>query len=216
MSNIFNITTGRRRAIFIISFLLGLFVIVQSRSFTGITQLKTRDSASNTFREIQILADTNRNLQSEIVGLEELLLKTKDNSLSLKVLEEEIVKFKVINGGMAIFGPGVVVTAPAGTEIASLVDLVNELYSSGAEAVSVNGARLSGTSFGFDTIPNGQILMRGNILQPPYAVAAIGDRTTLENALRQQGGLVQRYERHHPGKTLKILKKDRIDMGKGE
>lgn len=214
MLNLHSLNTGRKRAILITSFILGVFLVVQSRSFEGITQLTTRDSASNTFREIQVLRDTNRNLQTEITTQEDLLAKTKDSSSSLKVLEQEIAKFEVINGGKAIFGSGITVSVPEHTEIASLIDLANELLGSGAEAVSVNGARLLGNSFGFDGIPNGQILLNGNILQPPYIFSAIGDSTTLENALRQAGGIIQRYERKHPGKTFHVQKKDRIDMEK--
>lgn len=214
MLNLHNLNTGRRRAILITSFILGVFFVVQSRSFEGITQLATRDSASNTFRELQVLRDTNRNLQSEISNLEDLLTKTKDSSLSLKVLEGEIAKFEVINGRQVIYGPGIAVAVPDRTDIASLIDLSNELLSSGAEAISVNGVRFLGNSFGLDGIPNGQILLNGSILQPPYIFSAIGDSTTLENSLRQSGGIIQRYERKHPGKTLRIQKKDRIDMEK--
>ncbi len=214
MLNLHSLNNDRKRAILITSFILGVLFVVQSRSFEGITQLATRDSASNTFREIQVLRDTNRNLATEISNLEDLLTKTKDSSSSLKVLEEEIAKFEVINGGLPVYGAGITVTVPDHTEIASLIDLTNELLGSGAEAVSVNGVRLTGNDFGFDGIPNGQVLLNGNILQPPYVFSAIGDSTTLENALRQAGGIIQRYERKHPGKTLHIVKKDRIDMDK--
>ncbi len=212
MLNLHSLSTARKRVIFVTSFILGLFFIVQSRSFEGVEQLVIRDSASNTFREMQVLRDTNRNLLGEIDSLEELLVRTKDSSLSLKVLEEEIQKFRVITGQTSVYGPGVVVTVPDKTEVASLVDLANELFSSGAEVVSVNGVRLTRNTFGFENIPSGQILMNSTILHPPYIFAAIGESTTLENSLRQQGGIVQRFERLHPGKTLAISKKDRIDV----
>lgn len=214
LPNLNPLNTQRRRAIFITSFILGVFVVIQSRSFDGLTQINTRDSASNTFRELQVLRDTNRNLQGETVSLQDLLEKTKDSSSSLKVLEQEIRKFEVINGNQKIKGPGIIVHVPDHTELASLIDLTNELFNTGAEAVSVNGVRLIGNSFGFDAIPNGQVLMNGMILEPPYTFSAIGDSTVLENSLRQAGGIVQRYDRKHPGKTLKIEKKDRIDIDK--
>lgn len=210
----FNLNTARRRAIFITSLVLGFFLIVQSRSFDGLTKINTRDSASNTFREIQLLRDTGRNLQSEIADLEDLFARTKDSSLSLKVLEEEIAQFEIISGASAIHGPGLIIQVPDHTEIATLIDLINELLSSGAEALSINGVRLIGNNFGLDAIPSGQILLNGTILQPPYSFQAIGEATTLENILRQSGGIMKRYERSHPGKTLHIEKRDRIDMDK--
>ncbi len=162
------------------------------------------------------MRDTNKSLTDEIGSLENVLAKSKDSSLILKALEDEIHKFNVITGGLPVYGPGIKVSAPVTTEVASLVDLVNELFNSGAEAVSINGVRLTGNSFGLDGIPSGQILLKGNILTTPYVLMAIGDSTTMENTLRQVGGFLRRYEKKHPGKTLKIEKKDRIDMEKAE
>lgn len=198
--------------IFGTSLLLGVLLVLQSRSFVGVTMVSTRESASNMFRELQILRDTNKSLTEETRSLEEVLARTKDGSLSLKALEDEIHKFKVITGGLPVYGPGISISVPAGSEVTVLIDLINELFNSGAEAVSLNGVRLTGHGFGLDGIPSGQILMKGNILQPPYIVMAIGDSLTMENSLRQVGGFLRRYEKKHPGKTLKIEKKDRVDI----
>ena len=206
-----DLNTGRMKMIFFTSLLLGVFLVIQSRSFIGVTIVNTRDSASNMFRELQILRDTNKGLMSETSSLEEVLVKTKDSSLSLKALEDEIRKFEIITGSVPIQGAGVRVSVPEGAEAEALVDLVNELFNAGAEAISLNGVRLSGQSFGLDGIPSG-ILMKGNILSTPYVIMAIGDSLTLENTLRQVGGYLRRYEKKHPGKTLKIERKDRIDM----
>lgn len=208
------LNTGRRKAIFFTSLLLGIFVVIQSRSFDGVTVVHTRDSASNTFRELQVLRDTNKSLVEETGSLELVLKKSKDSSLSLQALEDEIRKFSVINGYVSVYGPGIKVSAPAGTETAWLVDLLNELQNTGAEAVSLNGIRLTGNSFGLDAIPSGQIVMKGNILTAPYVFMAIGDGSAMDSALRQVGGFLRRFEKAHTGKTLKIERKDRIDMTK--
>ena len=209
-----DLDSGRKKMILFTSLLLGIFLVIQSRSFIGVTIVNTRDSASNMFRELQVLRDTNKSLTDETGSLEEVLAKSKDSSLSLKALEDEIRRFKTITGGLPVYGPGIRVSVPVGTEVASLVDLINELFNTGAEAVSLNGIRLTGNGFGLDGIPSGQILLKGNILQPPYILTAIGDSLTMENTLRQVGGFLRRYEKKHPGKTLKIEKKDRIDMDK--
>jgi len=209
-----NLNSGRRRAIFFTSLTLGLLFIVQSRSFEGLSIAHTRDSASNVFREIQVLRDTNKSLLVEISSLEETYEKTKDSSRSIQALEDEIRKFSMITGGKSIHGPGIRITVPKGADVTTLIDLFNELYNSGAEAVSLNGVRLTGNSFGLDTIPNGQILLRGNILESPYVFLAIGESGTMEASLRQTGGFLRRFEKDHPGRTLKIEKRERVDMEK--
>jgi uncharacterized protein YlxW (UPF0749 family) len=161
-----------------------------------------------------VLRDTNKSLLVEISSLEETYEKTKDSSRSIQALEDEIRKFSMITGGKSIHGPGIRITVPKGADVTTLIDLFNELYNSGAEAVSLNGVRLTGNSFGLDTIPNGQILLRGNILESPYVFLAIGESGTMEASLRQTGGFLRRFEKDHPGRTLKIEKRERVDMEK--
>ncbi len=45
-----DLNTGRNKMIFATSLILGIFLVVQSRSFIGVTIVNTRDSASNMFR----------------------------------------------------------------------------------------------------------------------------------------------------------------------
>ena len=51
---------------------------------------------------------------------------------------------RLINGGLAATGPGITVTIDGDTPVLAmnLVDLVNELWASGAEAISINGHRM--------------------------------------------------------------------------
>ncbi len=95
-----------------------------------------------------------------------------------------------------------------------LTDIVNELFSAGAEAVSINSIRLTNKSIGFDTIPSGQILLNGVILNKPFVVTAIGDRNVLKEALEQPEGIVERMSRSISDAVIEIQESDLIEMAK--
>ena len=96
---------------------------------------------------------------------------------------------RVITGFVAVQGPGLRVTVddarsgkPEGRIRASdLRLLVNGLWQAGAEAIAINGRRLTALS----AIVNSDIAVQVNRspLNPPYSVQAIGDRRTLEGNL---------------------------------
>ena len=70
-----------------------------------------------------------------------------------------------------------------------LLKVINELRAAGAEAISVNGQRLVATS---EIRCAGPTLSVNNVRSaPPYEIRAIGDSTTLENALRMRGGVME-------------------------
>lgn len=61
--------------------------------------------------------------------------------------------------------------------------VVNALWNGGAEAVSVNGERVLATS-AIRCVGN-TLLLHGALHAPPYRIAAIGDATSLQRALRR-------------------------------
>jgi len=68
------------------------------------------------------------------------------------------------------------------------LDLLNELNSAGAEAISINDQRMvnntevrfAGTQINVNTIP----------LNSPFSIKAIGNSSTLEGAINQRFGIV--------------------------
>lgn len=200
--------------IIITGILLGFLVVLQSRSFGGVQDKLARDSRANVFREIQILKTTNENLGEEIADLEVQLAKASDQELALKALQDEIVKDKIIAGHVDVSGPGVELTIKNNLPALWFTDIVNELWSAGAEAISVNDVRLTNSSVGFDTLPNGQISLNGVILTAPYHFRGIGEKKVLSEALSQPGGIVQRIKESVAGAEITIDQKDLIPMEK--
>lgn len=210
------LTDVRRRqlSILLTAVLLGVLIVIQSRSFTDLTEVVGRDSRANAFSEIQILKKTNGDLQDEIVGLERELEKTNNQEKALEGVNQEIDKYKILSGQVDISGPGVDLKINSAVKAIWLTDIVNELFSAGAEAVSVNGIRLTDSNAGFDTIPNGQIVLNGSILKTPFEFTAIGDKKTLADSLSQPGGILQRLQQSFGTVDYTLDQVDLVKMGK--
>ena len=205
---------NRDLSIIITSIMLGILMVVQSRSFTDLTQVVGRDSRANAFREIQILKQTNQNLNDEIGGLETDLSKAQDQDKSVQALKDDIEKYKILTGSVDVSGPGIELKVSGDLKAIWLTDIVNELFSAGAESVSVNGIRLTDTTNGFDPIPKGQVLGRGSILITPIVFDAIVDKKTLQDALQQPQGILQRMRNSLGSIGVTLEQKDLIEMQK--
>lgn len=126
-------------------------------------------------------------LESEINGLEDALLQ---NSATGQQIREEVEGLQARAGAIEVTGPGVVVTVdnPEDQENvedpdkARVLDLdlrqaVNGLWSAGAEAVSINGQRI--TSLTAIRSAEGIIQINYRPMNAPYEISAIGDPESL-------------------------------------
>jgi uncharacterized protein YlxW (UPF0749 family) len=195
-------------------FLLGVLIIWQSKYFTNFISLEGRDSDENIFRKIQILKTSNDELSEEIKVLEKQLEELSDQTKALESIKKEIKKNKIIAGEVDIFGPGIKLEINNELSEIWLTDITNELFASGAEAISVNNIRLVNSTIGFDTLPNGQIMLNSVILNPPYTFAAIGDKSALLESLEAPRGILNRMELVIENFHYSLEEKDRIEMEK--
>jgi uncharacterized protein YlxW (UPF0749 family) len=101
-----------------------------------------------------------------------------------RTVEDRVERLGATTGFGPVRGPGVVITvkdAPGGEAVRDkdLALLVNGLWEAGAEAISINGKRLTARS----ALRNSGEAINLNgapPLSPPYVVSAIGDNRTLE------------------------------------
>jgi uncharacterized protein YlxW (UPF0749 family) len=156
-------------------------------------------SASRTTLIDQIDASKN-----DVAHLQRLIVRMRERNIALETRldavtteqQEAAVRVERLAAGSGfgpVQGPGVRVTvddSPTGELVADrdLRPLVNGLWNAGAEAISVNGQRLTSRS----AIRNSgdAIQVNSRPLSPPYVVQAIGDPLTLEaNLMETAGGL---------------------------
>jgi uncharacterized protein YlxW (UPF0749 family) len=209
-----NLKKIRKRQLFMLltSVMLGFLIASQAKSFSDVGDIINRNSRADVFREIQILKNTNDSLNYEIKGLEEELSKVSNNQEALESVQKEIDKYRIITGRLDVSGPGISLKIQGDIKAIWLIDIVNELLSAGAEAVSVNSIRLSNKTIGFDTIPNGQIMLNSVLLNEPYTIEAIGDKQVLNEALSQVGGIIERMGSSLKDVNVELEEKDFVKM----
>jgi uncharacterized protein YlxW (UPF0749 family) len=176
-----------RKVVAVVTLVFGVLVS------TAFVQNRLSEDVENAGRRALIdRIDTQRDrvddLQSEIADLRatnadlgETLAATSETQ---QTVDSQLSRLQVATGFVAVRGPGVRITVdnpPTGDEVIRDDDLhllVNGLWSAGAEAIAINGERLTAMS----AIRNSgvPILVNGEGVAPPYTVLAIGDTSTLQ------------------------------------
>lgn len=178
--------TGAALAVLAAFGLLVGIAFVQTRSSEG-DRLATRNSLIQQIedRREAIAAHQDRigRLRVVIVGLERRHATVDADALAAG---ERLDRLRVRTGSGAVQGPGVriVIQNPPGglpndaVRDSDLAMLVDGLWNAGAEAIAINGRRLSART----AIRNSAaaIHVGGQPLSPPYVVEAIGDPRTLQ------------------------------------
>lgn len=191
---------------------LGFIMVTQARYYVSYVSTTGRDSGENIFREIQRLKIGNDELSDEIETLEEQLEELSNQALALESIEREIDKDRIIAGEVDIWGSGIKFELISPVNEIWFTDISNELHAIGAETISINNIRLIDSTIGFDTLPNGQIMVNGVILSAPYTFEAIGDSTTLKQALESANGIIDKMKSSIEDFEYTLDEKDRIEM----
>lgn len=171
---------------------LGFGVVVQVRqtNVSGLADLRESDL-------VRILDDTTERgdrLAGEVQDLEATRRQLTQGSDQAQAAADAAAararEYGLLAGTLAAHGPGVVATiTDPGARLRStnLIQLVQELRDSGAEAVQVGTARVvAQTAF---TDGSGGVLVDGALQRSPYVVTVIGDPATLATALDIPGGV---------------------------
>lgn len=174
--------------------LLVTVAAVQTSASAGVADA----SRASLLRQIDQRGDQAAELQSEIVRLRELNVGLQDSLNEVtdaeRAASERVSRLAGQTGYGRVTGPGVVITvddAPDGEAVRDqdLQLLVNGLWEGGAEAIAINGKRLTTRS----ALRNSGAAINLNgppPLSPPYVVSAIGDNRTLQaNVLDTSTGL---------------------------
>ncbi|WP_356948165.1 DUF881 domain-containing protein [Fictibacillus fluitans] len=173
--------------------------------------------------EILKTQKTNRELNNELKKIQ-LQIQNRENKLADQEkksfnLVEDLKKLREVTGGIKVKGPGIEVTLsdasyiPEGENPNNYIvheehirSVIYEMLVSGAEAVAVNGQRISHTSYISCIGP--VVSVDGNQYPAPFTISAIGDKTVLEKSLN----LSVVNELVNDGVEVRIAKKDEITM----
>lgn len=188
--------------------LVGFLLVSQLRGTQRFSQRLSAESEGDLARILASLTTEADALQEEISTLKLQLLdletSSRDDAAAAKSAEDQLQALEVLAGTVPVTGPGVSLTVedPSGSVgYDTLIDIVQELRDAGAEALSVNGLRV-GVSSAFAQRDR-RVSLDGEVLTPPFQVAAIGQPATLESGLKIPGGALD---------ALAALKDVRFDL----
>ncbi len=191
-----------------ISLVLGIMLAVQFKTATSIGNEFLPPRVEDLTRRLVEVTEERDVLSEEVLSLREKLKNIRENNQAMADLQEELQKANMAAGLLEVEGPGVIITLndsnrslQAGENPNALLvhdqDLlmvVNELKASGAEAISINGERI--TAMSEIRCAGTMILVNWNKIGPPFIIKAIGDPDMLESGMLIKGGYLE---------TLKFL-----------
>jgi len=201
-------------------FVLTLIIFMQFKtiSYTDINALETMQE-SELRAELTAIktkyTETMEQLKETATMIKEYEETINTDKEAAVLLESELEKSRNLLGKNAVQGEGIIVTL-TDVEVGKygkitaydLLELVNELKASGAEAISINGHRIVSTSYIIDLDPFIGINVSKREVSP-YVVKAIGDITYLESGLSQkQYGYID--TKVNSGKNVTLEKSDNI------
>lgn len=176
--------------------------------FAAATQVRSneRDDQFASLRQNELigafdgLAGSTERAENEIEELtqtkEDLQNATSSREAALQAAREEQAVLAILAGAVPTTGPGIRVTIndPQGLVSANLIlDLIQELRSSGAEAMEVNDRIRVIAQTSIEQTEDG-IELDGQLLEAPYIIDAVGEPGALEGTLDFTDGPIDRVE----------------------
>lgn len=181
-------------ALLVFSFLIATQYNTQQKVLVSLENQKTEDLVAL----VRNLNEKRSTLEKE---LEDLTLLYHSLGVTATV-ENQLKQLEVFIGAVPVTGPGITITITGDSPLVylDLVDLVNELKVTGAEAIAINDIRVQNSTRiaqGIDT--NGQfiITINGEKLLAPVIIKAIGKPETLESGLTFPGGIIDSLNNHY-------------------
>ena len=195
---------------------LGFLLATQLRSQQGLAQRLSIERESDLGQILTELTDRSDQLQSEIVDLRVKLAQASGTEAQQRGLiddaRQQLQGLQILLGLVPVKGSGIemIFEDPQGTIGPDvLLDAVQELRDAGAEAIEISGVRVvASTAF---TGSGRAIQVNRQAIRAPYTVLAIGDSSTLAEAMRIPGGVVDSLAAH-AGASVRITEEGSVSI----
>jgi uncharacterized protein YlxW (UPF0749 family) len=199
-----------RLSLTVFCLVLGLLVVVQLRSQPDVRQAA---SSADWGFVVADLIDSNVRLRREVEALQAQVDQLRDvegGGVLLESLVDEVNHLRVINGLVAVSGPGIELVIEGPISVLDLHDLINEVRNAGAEALALNGQRIvAWSAVGSD---GEHVTVDGQPVHAPYHLEVIGHPQTLEIALNRPGGLVPLLQQARAVVSITVSRRDKVTL----
>lgn len=204
-----------------VTIVLGVILGFQFRNTSAGNTVATRDIEQELALEKKSLVQDLYDMQLEITDLSTRLdqagMGQKEAEEALRVEVAEMMRFA---GLSQVSGPGVELVIQINPEPAApgtvhalqeikdlhLLNIVNELYCAGSEAIAINGQRITAVSEVRQA--GSHINVNRTPLSPPYRIIAIGDASALKGRLELQGGMADYLNEY--GISVEVQEKSKV------
>lgn len=185
---------------FLISFFVGFLLPGQARVVREMKQTYQNQDPKDLIRVIKDLQQRKQDLLIEEADVSQKVMQyiraSDDTAAQVSQLQREATVLRQRAGTVALEGPGVRITIreqSSGASPSMLADedlllLLNDLWASGAEVVSLNGTRLTDSSSVYRAGLNVRVGAR--VTQMPLVIEAIGDAENMSKGLQIPGGVL--------------------------
>lgn len=210
---------ARNIAMTIICILLGIMLALQYKSINVNQSLASYENKrmDELKTELIKLQDQKSSLQERLEELEKenqtyARVKAGDSDAALQI-QENLNKARIFAGLETVKGKGIIVTLDNNGSIYvedyDILDIVNELRATGAQAISVNNERIVAMT---EIRGAGHyIMINGRQYKAPFTIKAISDPDDLERSLTLMGGVLEGMEELI---NVSIKKSDQIVINK--
>lgn len=188
-----------RWALGFVMMILGLLLTIQFRIYN---QTSLDPSKMRADELVAALSEKQKELEAataKVTDLEKQVTRLQESLLNIgPAPSEDTTQLQILAGTVEVVGSGVVVTLTETPESLTAKNKVadediwrvlNELFTAGAEAVSVNGVRITSVT-GIRNVGN-RILVNQTMIASPVEIQAVGDPAVLESSLKLRGGVVE-------------------------
>lgn len=161
--------------------------------------------------------DTQKQLETNRKSVKEYQETIDKNGEASELVDKDLAESNMLLGKTDVVGEGVVITLTNNDTLNGtvtyfhLLELINELRYAGAEAISINDARIL-TTTEITQVEN-RMQAGGQRIASPYVIKAIGNQTYLSSTLSlKDSGFIDRYKasgmdiKLEKGNNIKILK----------
>lgn len=178
-----------------VAVLIGMLGIGQLRS-----QARPNEISSLSAQELSTLVETlttrNRQLRAGLADIREQVreyrLSGSQGESALQVGREDLRRITAFAGIAGVQGQGIVMTVDGDLDAIALNDLVNELRNAGAEAIAVDGVRITARS----VVVQGprSLEVDGEEVGERFMLRAIGSPDGLLGAMERPGGIISQLK----------------------
>lgn len=219
----------------IVCFILTIAISIQFKTIKDTNSTVSQTLTGNELRD-QVLKwkekydKASKDLEKSEKKLEEIRLQATQNDENALNKENEIKQDNILLGLTDVTGSGIVISLKDNDTVkrsnispldnielylvhaGDLVEVVNALRNAGAEAISINGQRI--TNFTSIYCAGNVVVVNGEKISSPVEIKAIGSPELLYGSITIPGGYLELME--ETGVMVEVNKSDNITIGKYE